>query len=236
MPSMASVLAHRRENMDIRRRVVADLRAFWGTLDPSDARGSRDALLAALPPLVEQYGEIAATVAADYYDDLREQAGVRGRYVAELAPPVDHEAIRASTRWAVDPLFGGDGEAAALARLITVVDRMALQPGRDTIAASVHGDPADATYARIPDSDPCAWCLMLASRGAVYASEASAGGLTDWHNDCDCEATPFWPGDEYPRGYDPDALYERYNDARRKARSGDPKKITKALRELEGIN
>jgi hypothetical protein len=86
----------------------------------------------------------------------------------------------------------------------------------------------------------------MASRGAIYLTEESAGGGPDddmhkYHNWCDCTPTPFWKGDPYPDSYDPDALYSKYLDARAKSGSnvlkrGDNKtSILSKLREMEGI-
>lgn len=70
-------------------------------------------------------------------------------------------------------------------------------------------------YARVPTgAETCGWCLMLASRGFVYASEATAGGdrQDHYHNDCDCKIMPEF-GDTEVEGYDPDALYDVYIEA-----------------------
>ena len=44
-----------------------------------------------------------------------------------------------------------------------------------------------------PRAASCAFCVMLASRGAVYLSRESAGGTlsTKFHDDCDCVVLPF---------------------------------------------
>ena len=70
-------------------------------------------------------------------------------------------------------------------------------------------------YARVPTgAETCGWCLMLASRSFVYASEASAGGdrPDHYHNDCDCKIVPEFEATEV-EGYDPDALYDVYSEA-----------------------
>lgn len=68
-------------------------------------------------------------------------------------------------------------------------------------------------YARVPTgAETCGWCLMLASRGFVYASEKTAGATDHYHNDCDCKIMPEF-GDTEIEGYDPDALYDVYSEA-----------------------
>ena len=235
MPSRAEVEQFAQANRDIRTLVLRDLAAFWASLNTQNATATRDALLEVVPLLVAQYGETAASVAADFYDLLREQAAAPGRFSAILGDPVDVEELRGQIRWSIDPLFSANPDpAAALGRLEIKVDEFTLQPGRDTIAASAANDPAKARWARVPVGKTCAFCTVLASRGAVYRSAASAGQARKFHGHCDCTATPFWRNDPYPEGYDPDALYERYNAARQAADSGRPKAILAELRQDTG--
>jgi hypothetical protein len=235
MPSRAEVEEYAQTNRDIRTVVLADLAAFWATLNTLDAIETRDALLEVVPLLVAQYGETAAAVAADFYERLREQAEVRGRFSAVLADPVDAEELRGQIRWSVGPLFSGNPDpAAALGRLEVKVDEFTLQPGRDTIAASASRDPAKPRWARVPVGDTCAWCITLASRGAVYRSAESAGEGRKFHGKCDCQATPFFGDQPYPEGYDPDRLFEQYNAARKAAGSGRLELILAELRKETG--
>lgn len=63
-------------------------------------------------------------------------------------------------------------------------------------------------YARVPmGAETCTFCIMLASRGFVYHSEAKAGGEGNhYHSNCRCKVIPGFPDAEV-EGYDPDALY-----------------------------
>lgn len=223
---------------DVSRLAARDLERLWATVDVGNAVAARTAVEEFLPLLVARYGEVAAVVAADWYDELRATAGVRGRFGAVLADLPDAEAVRVNGRWAVGPLFAAEPDGAAtVGRLGQVLDRMALQPGRSTVARSVRLDPADARWARVPQStNPCAFCRLLASRGADYRTQESAGGLDpdSYHANCGCVPTPFWPGQDYPAGYDPDALFEQYQDAVAAAGTGSPKAVLSSLRELQG--
>lgn len=233
MPSRADVEQFAQANRNIRALVLAALRAFWGNLETTNAVGTRDALLDYVPLLVAQYGEMATTVAADFFDTMREQAAAPGRFSAVLADPVDVEELRGQIRWSIGPLFSRDNPdpATALGRLQQKVDEFTLQPGRDTIAHSTGADPAKARWARVPVGKTCAFCLVLASRGPAYRSAETAGQARKFHGDCDCTAVPYWQGSAHPEGYDPDALLQQYMDARRDAGSGSPKRILSALRE-----
>lgn len=186
--------------------------------------------------LVGLYGDAAALGAADWYEELRESAGARGRFRARMADPAPAGQARAVARWAVGPLFGAEPDSAkALEHLSGGVQRLVLQPARQTIADNVDRDPADARWARVPSgATTCAFCRLLASRGAVYHSEESAGGMAnEYHSKCDCVPTPVWPGEQEP--YDVDALVEEYTAAREQA-GGDPKAILAQMRRDLGIN
>lgn len=196
----------------------ADLLAVWGSLDHSNPVSVRDVLLLVMPDLVATYGTSAAAIAADFFDELRDVSGAAGRFSALAAAGLEVVAIEASTRWGLGSLFKGD-PAASLGALSGVLDRAVKQSARDTIDGSVRHDPRRPRYARVPSgAHSCSFCLMLASRGPVYGSKADAGGAGNkYHGNCDCQAVPVWSGSDMDRlksvrGYNPDALYEKYLD------------------------
>lgn len=219
----------------VRRLLRRDLLAWWVTVEhlaPSEIRAEAAAYL---PLLAATYGEVSATAAADFYDASRADSRARGRYVAALPTLQARTPVRRNVRWAVDPLFTGDRDA-ALGRMLAVTDEAALQEGRNTIMHNAQRDPAKPRFARIPVGETCAWCLMLASRGAVYRSAASAGAAGQYHGgDCDCEPVPSWNhGKDLPPSYDEGYYFEVYDRARSDAGSGDPREIARAMRRLDG--
>ncbi|MFE5570526.1 hypothetical protein ACFQ68_36420 [Amycolatopsis japonica] len=74
--------------------------------------------------------------------------------------------------------------------------RHTLAAGRSRVERATAADPAARGWLRVTDGDPCWWCAMLASRGAVYLSRESActrGGTEDeYHNGCGCQPEPFF--------------------------------------------
>ena len=233
MPSRADVERFADANRSIRALVLAELERLWRGLNTQNADAVRDLLLEAVPLLVASYGDVAATVAADFYDEVRDSSRAPGRFTAAPVTALDVEALAGQVRWAIGPLYSANPEPAdALGRLSQKVDEFTLQAGRDTIAHSAAKDPAKAHWARVPVGKTCAFCLTLASKGAAYRAEETAA--RKFHGKCDCTATPFWPDDPYPEGYNPDALLQQYQDARAAADSGRPKAILSALREQTG--
>ncbi|WIE65947.1 hypothetical protein DEI99_005255 [Curtobacterium sp. MCLR17_036] len=195
-----------------------DLQSFWSSLDLTRPEAARDELLEFVPQLVREYGDVAATVAAEWYEQVRyEQAGA---YNATTVNTTNVEQIRAGVRANAGQLFT-DTPDVMLALLSGGVQRYVLASQRGTIARNVQLDPSKPRFARVPTgAKTCAWCTLLASRGFVYLTAQTAGVSDHYHSECNCQAVAEWEADRhYIAGYDPDAMYEKYQDARAAANS-----------------
>lgn len=203
------------------RLALRDLERFWDRMDHSDPFRVRQSMEGYWRLLIARYGEVAATLAVDRFEEITSLPGVMVR-------AVDPDRADARMRWAMGPSFGGN-PAGSLALLGGLVDELVKQAGRSSFFRSVarHG----LRVARVPVGMTCAWCLMLGSRGFDYTSKQSA--LRANHGDCDCYLAV---EGEDTGDYDPDALYERYLLGREKADSGKPKEILSAMREIEDIH
>lgn len=71
-----------------------------------------------------------------------------------------------------------------------------------------------ARFARVPTgAETCTFCLMLASRSAVYASRERAGEFRHFHRGCDCKVVPGFsgnPDEELVEGVRPKELHEQW--------------------------
>jgi len=204
-----------RANDGIASLVERDLLAFLAALNFGKPAAVRDALFDFVPALVSGYGDVAATVAADWYMDLRDAEGVGGSFAAPLAALVPDEQVKGRLGFATrpdGPLWSGQTDTLT-AFLGMMSNEYALQPGRETVMQAAHAD--NAAYARVPERGACKFCLMLASRGFVYSKE-TAGDAKKFHGKCRCNTMPVWDETrarvEY--GYDPDALYDQYRALR----------------------
>ncbi len=152
-----------------------DLADFWASLNLSgDPARIRDELLRFFPDLVQAYGDTAAVLGADWYDLLRDVPASARSFNAVMAAPVTTEQAQQSARWAVGPLFVERPDD-ALSRLLGSTQRMVMQPARDTVWDSAALDNFRTGVARVPSGPTtCRFCVMLASRGAVYQSQVSA--------------------------------------------------------------
>lgn len=211
----------------------AELEAFFYSLDVSRPELARDALLEFMPILAQEYGDVAATAAAEWYEAQR-LAQVGGSYAAVLGEGIDAVQAEGSVRYAAGHLFGDD-PAQTLALLSGSLQRFVLYGSRDTIARNAGRDPARPRFARVPTgAKTCAWCSMLASRGFVYLTRETAGIARDhYHDDCDCQiVAEFDRNAAHIDGYDPDALYDQYMAAREATGSGDMKVIASEMRRM----
>lgn len=215
---------------------LAALSSAFARLDLSSPERARDALLVVMPAIAAQYGDLAASSAAEWFERLRADA-VGGAYSAVLADGPSDEQVAQATRWAVGGLWG-ENPAGVQATLGNVLARFVGQQGKDTVHRNVASDPAKPRWARVPGPGGCcAWCSMLASRGFVYASAATAGQGHAYHDHCSCVPTPLWKG-QAPRihGYDPTALRAAYDKARAAVKASgatvDDKAITAEMRRL----
>jgi hypothetical protein len=199
------VAQYRQANQTLVRLAQRDLTDFWSSLNfAADAAVIRDAALSVMPDLVSSYGDTAAVIGADWYDMLRDVPPSAASFQAVLANPLPVVQVEASTRWALGPLFQQEPDAAlALEKLNDVTQRLVLQPGRNSVWDSAAADPVRTGIARVPTGlKTCAFCVMVASRGAVYTSMRAAGEGNEYHGHCHCVPTPIRTPDDWPEGHD----------------------------------
>jgi hypothetical protein len=187
MPDLVALTqAHRADLEQLTGLAASDLEVVWR--DFNSAVVARDSLLDVLPQLVETYGSAAATLAADWYDELRAAGGVPGRFVAVTAVLPDRGRTDALARWAVEPLFSAiPDRVSALAMASGGLQRIIANADRETVTASAVEDPRAAGWRRVGVAGDCGWCQTLVGRGAVYR-EATAKFLS--HDRCRCSAVP----------------------------------------------
>ena len=161
-----------------------DLAGLWRQVET--AVQAREALSDVLPALVETYGAASATLAADWYDDLRDKAGARGRFTA-IPAEVGESGADVLARWGVAPLFAAEPDWASAQVLIAGgLQRRIANASRLTVTRSAVEDRAARGWQRVGVGG-CDFCAMLLGRGAVY-TEATAD--FESHDHCRCSAVP----------------------------------------------
>lgn len=161
---------------DLSRRELAEI---WRKLNLDRPGALSTPLAEILLAIADKYGEAAAALAAEWYEEARDDAGMTGSFAVPVADLPESTRFDALARWGVTPLFGADpNPAAALTRLSGGLQRLVLDQARDTTFAAVEADPVRPRFARHASANACAFCALMATRGAVYASEADALTVT----------------------------------------------------------
>lgn len=147
-----------------------DLKAFLAETRGMDPARLRDVLEAILPDLDGPYTAAAAQVAAAFYDDLRPAPGVFAPVLADDVMSPELAGVRA--RWGVGPLFTGGSIDDVESLLGGALQASIFDSARDTISGSAAADPVKVGYQRMARPGACAFCGLLASRGAVYGDDS----------------------------------------------------------------
>lgn len=155
------------------------------------------ALFDVLPSLVSKWGTASASAAADWYDGLRETAAVPGRFLA-IVPQLDDLGADALASWAAQPLQEQvpDVETARY-RIDGGLQKRLVNAANLTVTTSAEQDPQARGYMRRTRPNACKFCVMVASRGAVYTKASATFAC---HEHCYCEAVPAWGGQPLPVG------------------------------------
>lgn len=156
-------------------------------------------LLNDVPELIGYYSEGSAALAADFYEEERDLAGIRDSFTPELVITDRTVKTRRAIAWAAEPLFEPGDEAARGLSLVTTTERLAeviqlevARPFRDTITTNRRKDPRAIGWRRIT-AGGCRFCRMLADRGAVYKETTARFAA---HKRCHCTAQPVFDSGE----------------------------------------
>src|SRR5699024_6370936 len=101
MPTAAQINRLRSDLATVTRLGRRELDAFWATLDMQNMVEGRRALEEFFPILVEQYGNVACIVAADWYEDVYQE------YSTLVNADVNTDQVNARRRCAITEAFGG---------------------------------------------------------------------------------------------------------------------------------
>lgn len=167
--------------------VASDLARAFTTLDVSHLRASLPDFAALVAGIVHRYGLASAAIAARQYADQR-AAAVGSRFTVIPASPAEVQAVGRMVSWATQPLWATSPALEAAQRnLVAGAEKLVLDAGRRTIIDNVKRDPKAHGWARLTEAKPCAFCALLATRGAVY-KESTADFRS--HDHCRCHAEP----------------------------------------------
>jgi hypothetical protein len=201
---------YRAAQLGLTRLLVRDVRGLRRLILPSRLRESVPDWLAAMNAVVAQYSRTSAALAADFYDGQREAADVPGPFTVPVADPPPDEQTEASLRWATKDLWPRDPDDpattdaqrqpmfvrldAAEVKAEQVAQKLVADTGRGTVQGAVRQDRQATAWARSAARGACAFCKLLASRGAVFKRDTADFRA---HDGCHCGVIPVFKGQRF---------------------------------------
>lgn len=194
---------HRRAQLQLRAQALRAYAAIWPLWTGDETSFQR--LLDAAVPLVRTFHTLSASLAGGYFENFRAAERVGGSAAPVLAGALAETQIRGTLHvtgadMARRAILAGQSPQAAMqtafVRTSGTSSRLVLNGGRDTVLLSSAEDGRARGWRRVTSGKACAFCAMLASRGAAYLSESTAEFQA--HDHCSCAAEALYDGSEPP--------------------------------------
>lgn len=215
---------YRAAQRGLSRMLVRDVRGLRRLIISSRLRTSVPDWIAAIQAVVDQYAQTSAALGAEFYDAQRDAAGVTDPFAVPVADPPPEERTEASLRWATKDVWERDPDVATPAQLEPldvrldqaekkaelVVQKLVADTGRATVLDAVRQDRQATAWARSAALGACAFCKLIASRGAVFAQDTVR---FEAHDGCHCGVIPVFRGQRFepsPQAAEWARLYQEY--------------------------
>lgn len=190
-------LAHRQAQIAVSRQALLQLLAFWPAFDIARIDETWPLLQQAGMLIIGSFRTQSAVLAQTYYETIRASEGITTP-LPTIALPLEGWQAAANTSLLVTGPIGAKTAIAAkqaldqvtantLVRVSGAVSRHVLNGGRETVMSHVRAERIG--YQRITSPTACAFCKMLAGRGAVYGEETVKFRA---HDHCVCQSEPVW--------------------------------------------
>ncbi len=165
----------------LRKRIsdaaMEDLDALMLSVLSESPRVQREALLDFLPELGDTYAGATSMVAAQFFDELMELQEVARPVAADTIMFENPDRWRSLVDWGADDyVFDVLGDDSVYSRLAGGITKTLTEIAADTMIGNAERQLDDYYSAqRVPKPGCCAFCSMLASRGAVYTERSASG-------------------------------------------------------------
>lgn len=188
--------AYRQVLLALRAATMRDLLTLWPIVRWSSIPTTFEQFAVAAHAIVDRDHQGALQLASAYLAAHRAASGIAGEPRIVPAMPLPREQVTTALQVTgraqlLASSAAGMGEEAALqnafVRVSGAASRLALAGARDTVRFSTLADEATVGWSRATGGDACAFCRMLAGRGAVYRAETADFAA---HDHCSCSAQP----------------------------------------------
>lgn len=198
-----------REQFDAYNRAVANLSdgaqreiesGIWTWLQTDEGRAAsvaecREYAKGVMSGVIQRYDDAAGSLAAEWYD--KQAADNHVKLPAAITAAVyNPDTVDETARYQAKKL--AEGDLRGFSKYCGELGRNdVLRSLNETIIANVGRDrKVGVRFARVPaGAETCTFCIMLASRGAVYHTRKTAGEFRHFHRRCDCKVVPGFEDD-----------------------------------------
>ncbi|UYB35500.1 hypothetical protein N9A08_12825 [Arthrobacter koreensis] len=157
---------------------LADLRGLLDGLQGTSPERTQMVLHEAFPEVFDPFVSATSAVSASFYEEVRDMSGVKGSFAAQTLDSVETDRWRSLVGFGTAPAVFEQGGAALMYSLLSGgLTKVLTEMAADTVIGNAGLDPAPMAYQRVPQPGCCAFCGMLASRGAAYSSQEAATGV-----------------------------------------------------------
>lgn len=254
MPTLSEVEDHKQAVAALSTLALADVTDFWQSLDVATVapKAVAQEVRGYLPELAAVYATATTTVAADWYEDLRAEAVAAAGFTATLLDPPAPDEVQSQLGYVLAPLFNGTAPDLApretFDHLSALVEDVVTTADRQTVRANAASDRERPRYARHASANACAFCALLATRGAEYRTEESATRVVlqrrrskrklgeKYHDNCRCAVVPVWGSKTYEEAPYVANWREAYYAATEQVGTKDLSKILSLMRQSLDTN
>lgn len=207
---------HREDQLRNSESYKAEFAALWALWRSAQTPQQRRSWLTANVNLIKRYRQRAQAIATRYYQRAR---GMDATGPLPETPTIKQASDETLVKNLIDRSAGeykrarliglDEFEAEERARKATEAsgERLVLNGGRDALEQTGKSDRDAIGWMRVSDGDPCAFCALMVSRGAVYRTKRTAGesandqfvgaGMFKFHDLCGCTVAPVFTRDEF---------------------------------------
>lgn len=227
------------------KHALADLDRLISGLSQEKRQVQVEALMDSVPELGNMYASASSVVSAEFFDELMQMQEVKKpispESFVEMPPGYWHSLVGWGTSEGVpdwSKLSGGLTRRLSEMSADTMIGNAELQGG--------------LSAQRVPRIGCCAWCSMLASRGAVYSTESAgkvvgrgkpvgshprAKGIRprgsrrlgeDYHDNCRCRVVTLTKNNSAQLSKEADRHFGLYEEARNKVNYGLELNVTQS--------
>ena len=236
---------------------LVELDRLMRSVDNESPAVQREAMMDLLPALGNQYASATGEVAAVFSGELMELQEVKRPVAPEtLALPPAQSWFALAGFGLSDRVMERGGMLLAYSLIAGGLTKRLTEFAADTMIGNASIQSVPTSAARVPKPGCCAFCGMLASRGAVYSTESAGvvGGRgvpvgqgkgrgskgrgrgiktrgshaigESFHDHCRCEVVALTAGNEAQLQADADRYYEAYRESADKVNDGLTLKVT----------